>query len=37
MVSVTAFEKMPLDQLLNTGDHANDRLTKDNQLNLFND
>ncbi len=37
MVSVTAFEKMPLDQLLNIGARAKDGYTEDNQLNLFND
>jgi hypothetical protein len=37
MVSVTAFEKMPLDQLLNPSKHANGGSTEDNQLNLFND
>jgi hypothetical protein len=37
MVSVTAFEKMPLDQLLNPSDQANDGHHQDNQLNLFND
>lgn len=37
MISVTAFEKMPLDQLLNPSDQANGDRHKDNQLNLFND
>ena len=37
MVSVTAFEKMPLDQLPDMRPRANDRHTEDNQLNLFND
>ncbi len=37
MVSVTAFEKMPLDQLLDMRPRANDRHTEDNQLNLFGD
>jgi hypothetical protein len=35
MVSVTAFEKIPLDQLLNIGASTNDRHAPDNQLNLF--
>ena len=37
MVSVTAFEKMPLDQLLNTGAHPKNGYAEDNQLNLFDD
>jgi hypothetical protein len=37
MVSVTAFEKMPLDQLLNLNAQANRGYTEDNQLNLFGD
>jgi Domain of unknown function (DUF4372)/Transposase DDE domain len=35
MVSVTAFEKMPLDQLLNIGANAKQLDTENNQLNLF--
>lgn len=34
-LSVTTFEKMPLDQLLNIGAHADHDLVQDNQLNLF--
>lgn len=37
MVSVTAFEKMPLSQLLSLNEQANDDRRQDNQLNLFND
>jgi len=37
MVSVTAFEKIPLDQLLNLGQRNDGRYTEDNQLNLFDD
>ena len=37
MVSVTAFEKMPLDQLLNFGDTHEKQRQIDNQLNLFSD
>jgi Domain of unknown function (DUF4372)/Transposase DDE domain len=37
MVSVTAFEKIPLDQLLNFDQRDNRRYTEDNQLNLFDD
>jgi hypothetical protein len=37
MVSVTAFEKIPLDQLLNIGAAAKSRYTENNQLNLFKD
>ena len=36
MVSVTAFEKTPLDQLLNFAAHTKDGYTENNQLNLFN-
>ncbi len=36
-VSVTAFEKIPLDQLLNSGAHADNAGLPDNQLNLFDD
>jgi len=35
MVSVTTFEKMPLDQILNIGAHPNGAYTENNQLNLF--
>jgi len=35
MVSVTAFEKVPLDQLLNIGAHPKSRHAENNQLNLF--
>ena len=37
MISVTAFEKIPLDQLLSMGAQANDAHPPDNQLNLFDD
>ena len=37
MVSVTTFEKMPLDQLLRSSAPANSGSTVDNQLNLFDD
>lgn len=37
MVSVTAFEKMPLDQLLSVRAQAKNSCADDNQLNLFND
>jgi hypothetical protein len=37
MVSVTAFEKMPLDQLLNVGDTHEKKRQIDIQLNLFGD
>jgi hypothetical protein len=37
MVSVTAFEKVPLDQLLSFGPRANRSQPADNQLNLFDD
>jgi hypothetical protein len=37
MVSVTAFEKMPLDQLLDLSRAANDSHRSTNQLNLFDD
>ena len=35
-VSVTAFEKIPLDQLLNFDTHTNKHRMENNQLNLFN-
>jgi len=35
MVSVTAFEKIPLDQLLNVTEHTKPDHTENNQLNLF--
>ena len=35
MISVTAFEKIPLGQLLNIRKHTNQNTTDDNQLNLF--
>ena len=37
MISVTAFEKMPLDQLLSFAAQPNDRHPEHNQLNLFTD
>jgi hypothetical protein len=37
LVSVTAFEKIPMDQLLNANAHAADPSTVDNQLKLFDD
>jgi hypothetical protein len=37
MVSVTAFEKMPLDQLLNISARVKNGSTENNQLNLFDD
>lgn len=37
MVSVTTFEKIPLDQLLNLDQHNNIGYTEVNQLNLFDD
>ena len=37
MISVTAFEKMPLDQLLNMPARPQNSYTVDNQLNLFGD
>ena len=37
MVSVTTFEKIPLDQLLNISAHTPTRHPHDNQLNLFTD
>ena len=37
MVSVTTFEKIPLDQLLNISAHTPTRHPQDNQLNLFTD
>ena len=37
MISVTAFEKMPLDQLLSIGAQPKIRYAEDNQLNLFNE
>jgi hypothetical protein len=37
LLSITAFEKMPLDQLLRQTSNANERHPLDNQLNLFSD
>ena len=37
MVSVTAFEKTPLDQLLNIDAPTDDTRQENNQLNLFSD
>ncbi|MGD0186469.1 MAG: transposase, partial [Roseiarcus sp.] len=37
MVSVTAFEKTPLNQLLDPGSKPNQTRQSSNQLNLFND
>jgi len=37
MVSVTMFEKMPLDQLLKISARTRNGYTEDNQLNLFED
>ena len=35
LLSVTAFEKIPLDQLLNDQDHSQNHQAENNQLNLF--